>query len=163
MHMEHSIMEIMKWYLTFFFMLFLIAIVSFLMQVQDSNSIKQTVNYTIERSGGLTSEAVASLNEVSKNGYGDRFKVNGLLETDYVWDTAKNYPVKKGDVTKANQTDNVKTLVRVGDGYYSKVTTTPKVGFGDTVHYQVVLDMSILFFDIPVQTTFNGTSVSQIR
>lgn len=163
MHMEHSIMEIMKWYLTFFFMLFLIAIVSFLMQVQDSNSIKQTVNYTIERSGGLTPEAVTSLNEVSKNGYGDRFKVNGLLETVYVWDTAKNYPVKKGDASKVNQTDNVKTLVRVGDVYYSKVTTTPKVGFGDKVHYQVVLDMSILFFDIPVQTTFNGTSVSQIR
>lgn len=163
MHMEHSIMEIMKWWLTFFFILFLVSIATFLMQVQDSNSIKQSVNYTIERNGGLTADAVKTLDDISKSGYGGRFTVNGLLETDYVWDTTKNYPVKKGDASKVNQTNNVKTLVRVNNDYYRSVEQTPKVAFGEQVHYQVQLNVSILFFDIPMKTTFNGTSVSQIR
>lgn len=142
---EQSVMEVIKWFTTFFFLMMIIAITSFLMQAQDINSIKQSVNYTIERNGGLTHEAVDYLDELSESSYGGRFKVYGLVE-----DT-------NGSVTMGNKKYRVSS------------NPTGEVAFGEKVNY--VIDMK---FNVPFLNTFNfdgeglranykGTSVSQIR
>lgn len=132
-------MEVVKWFMAFFFIMFMLAVASFLMQAQDSNSIKQTVNYTIERNGGLTPDAVAYLNEVSETTYGGRFEVVGLVPND------------SGSIT-------------IGGVNYVESETTPDVGFGKKVHYIIRLKYNIPFFNVETaSTSFMGTSVSQVR
>lgn len=139
---EQSVMEVVKWFMAFFFIMFMLAVASFLMQAQDSNSIKQTVNYTIERNGGLTAGAdgsAAYLKEVSKTTYGDRFTVVGLVES----------PTGK---------------ITIGGKKYKESATTGDVGFGNKVHYIIKLKYNIPFFNIETaSTSFMGTSVSQVR
>lgn len=139
---EQSVMEVVKWFMAFFFIMFMLAVASFLMQAQDSNSIKQTVNYTIERNGGLTAGAVDYLNEVSKTTYGNRFSVVALVKND------------DGNGT-----------VTIGDTTYDEVDEMKApVEFGDKVHYIIKLKYNIPFFNIETaSTSFMGTSVSQVR
>jgi preprotein translocase subunit SecF len=72
---ESSIMEMVKWFLTLFSIVLLVAVAIFCIQLSNVNSYKQQVNYTIERKGGLTKEAAQSLKEYSDKYYNGAFTI----------------------------------------------------------------------------------------
>jgi hypothetical protein len=59
--LENSVMEILKWFLGLLLILGIVSIGIFFFQVQEVNTFKQTINYQIERRGGLTPEVLEEL------------------------------------------------------------------------------------------------------
>ena len=57
----------------------MVSLTTFFIQVANVNSFKQQVSYQIERSGGLTTEAVQSLKEYSEKNYKGSFTVKSDL------------------------------------------------------------------------------------
>lgn len=72
---EGAIMEFIKWILYLFMIVMLMTLSLYYIQVSDSNTFKQQVNYEIERNGGLTDVAVNNLGDYSKEMYGGRYRV----------------------------------------------------------------------------------------
>lgn len=73
--MEHGIAELAKIYIGFMLILTVVSAGLFMFQVQDVNTFKQSVNYQIERSGGLTTEAVNNINKYSKENFGGKYTI----------------------------------------------------------------------------------------
>uniref|UniRef100_UPI00344D5710 hypothetical protein n=1 Tax=Carnobacterium sp. TaxID=48221 RepID=UPI00344D5710 len=72
---EGAIMEIVKWFLYLMLIVMLVSATLFFFQVGDTNNFKQKVNYEIERQGGLTEEAVQTLNKYSEKNFDGRYTV----------------------------------------------------------------------------------------
>lgn len=72
---EHVIMEIVGIFTGLLMVLMIAAASLFFFHVQDVNSFRQTVNFQIERQGGLTEEAVSQLETHSETFYNGRFSV----------------------------------------------------------------------------------------
>jgi hypothetical protein len=73
--MEDYIAEITKWLLGGIILLIVLSMTIILMNIQDVNTFKQSINYEIERYGGLTAEAVSEINRQSEENYKGHFKV----------------------------------------------------------------------------------------
>jgi len=74
---EQVITMIMNMVLILFFIVGLFGLTLFAVEVQNVNSFKQTVNYHIERNGGLSEAGVAQLNEHANQHFNSRFSVVG--------------------------------------------------------------------------------------
>lgn len=72
---EGAIMEFVKWFIGLFLLFTLASFTLFAIDVSSVNNFKQQVNYEIERNGGLTSDAVANLEEYSETYYKGQFEV----------------------------------------------------------------------------------------
>lgn len=74
--MSITVSELLKTILLAMMIGLLFSVTSMLVQVQDMNTFKQNVNYTIEREGGLTPTAVAQIKKESKDNYHDSFTIS---------------------------------------------------------------------------------------
>ena len=97
---EHSVMEVVKWFLGLMLIWLMITVAIFCYRSQDINTFRQQVNYQIERRGGLTNDALASLDRYSKDKFGGMFSVS----------TDNNQKVEFGD--KVNYTIHAKIPVQ---------------------------------------------------
>lgn len=79
--MDSLISEFFKWILSF--MVFILGLVTFLFffEVAETTTFKQHVAYEIERNGGLTTEAVQSINAYSN----DHFKGRYVVESNQMY------------------------------------------------------------------------------
>lgn len=140
--MEHSVMEIAKWFFFAVMVMVMFSLGIFFIQMQDINPYKQTVNYTIERSGGLTQDAVKLLDEESQTKYHNKYTVQYLEPVP---------PSTTGAVMVDGKTYMVKSY-------------SPQMRYGTEVLYRVESRFDIPIFGIgAIKNTFYGTSVSQIR
>jgi len=73
---EHVIMEIVGIFTGLLIVLMIAAASLFFFQVQEANSFRQTINYHIEREGGLTPEAMTQLETHSERFYNGRFTIS---------------------------------------------------------------------------------------
>jgi cbb3-type cytochrome oxidase subunit 3 len=69
------IMELISYFTMFIMILFFVAVAIFLFELQHVNNFQQTVNHTIERHGGLTTEALIFLETHSNEHFRGRFTV----------------------------------------------------------------------------------------
>ncbi|WP_077356031.1 DUF4320 family protein [Virgibacillus halodenitrificans] len=91
---EGTIMELVKWFIGLFLIMMIVALAVFLFQMGDVNTFKQQVNYQIERNGGLTQEAMASINDYSERYFNGRFTVESdLLNTRVNYGDTVDYKV----------------------------------------------------------------------
>lgn len=65
----------MKYIVSFFGLIMMCILVVFFIQIQDTTAYQQTVNYTIEREGGLTDSALNDLEKESADNYGGKVAV----------------------------------------------------------------------------------------
>lgn len=72
---EGAVMEYVKWFIALFFLVGMVAIVLFFLDINGANSFKQQVNYHIERNGGLTEEAIYTINNLSDEHYKGMFRI----------------------------------------------------------------------------------------
>lgn len=68
--MEGAVMEYAKWFIGMVSLFFIIIAVVFMFKLNEMNVFQQEVNYQIERHGGLTEEAIESLNVFAKEKFG---------------------------------------------------------------------------------------------
>lgn len=68
--LEGAVMEYAKWFIGVISVSFVGVVVVFMFNLNEVNSMQQEVNYQIERHGGLTEDALRSLNEHAKENYG---------------------------------------------------------------------------------------------
>lgn len=68
--MDNAVMEYVKWFIGLTSMVFVLILVVFLFKLNEVSGFQQEVNYQIERNGGLTSDAMASLNQIAIDNYG---------------------------------------------------------------------------------------------
>lgn len=115
--------------------------------MQDINPYKQTVNYTIERSGGLTKDAITILDNESKAKYDNKYTVVYLQ------------PI----ADKASAPDGSK-VVKIKDSYYIETSNSDQLKYGTEVNYLIKSKFVIPIFGVGViDNQFYGTSISQIR
>lgn len=137
-------MEIIKWFVFFVMFMILFSLGLFFIQMQDINPYKQTVNYTIERSGGLTPDAVKILDNESKNKYDNKYTVVYLQP---VTDNAKH--------------DNE---ITVGGTKYIELSNSDQLKYGTEVNYLIKSKFVVPIFGVGIiDNQFYGTSISQIR
>lgn len=145
--MENSVMEIIKWFVFFVMFMILFSLGLFFIQMQDINPYKQTVNYTIERSGGLTKDAIAILDNESKAKYDNKYTVVYLQ------------PI----ADKASAPDGSK-VDKIKDSYYIETSNSDQLKYGSEVNYLIKSKFVIPIFGVGViDNQFYGTSISQIR
>lgn len=73
--MDGLIMEFFKWLTAFALMILGLVVFGFLFQIGETPTFKQHVAYEIERNGGLTTEALSSINSYSETRFKGRYKV----------------------------------------------------------------------------------------
>ncbi|MCJ8223653.1 hypothetical protein P8822_00415 [Bacillus sonorensis] len=73
--MEGSAMELVKMYVTVFFIFALFSAGAYLININQANDFKQYVNYQIERNGGLTESAMGKISDYNEEHYHGRFNV----------------------------------------------------------------------------------------
>ncbi|GAF66458.1 hypothetical protein BTS2_3359 [Bacillus sp. TS-2] len=73
--MEGNIMALVKMFLIALGVALIVSVAVFMFQISQVNNFKQYVNYQIERNGGLTNEAISSIDNYSNEHYTGRFKV----------------------------------------------------------------------------------------
>lgn len=74
---ENTITMLTNVFVGLFLILGIFALAIFFFEMQNVNSFRQTVNYTIERNGGLNQNIVGELNQHSADFFNGRFEVRG--------------------------------------------------------------------------------------
>lgn len=74
---ENTITMLTNLFVGLFLIIGIFALAIFFFEMQNVNSFRQTVNYTIERNGGLNQNIVDELNQHSADFFNGRFVVKG--------------------------------------------------------------------------------------
>lgn len=73
--MDHSVAELIKYVIGLITVVMFCIVSRFCIKLLDINPFQQTVNYTIEREGGLTPSAISRINKESKDNYNSSFTI----------------------------------------------------------------------------------------
>lgn len=144
--MDNAVMEYVKWFIGLTSMAFVLILVVFLFKLNEVSGFQQEVNYQIERNGGLTNDAMASLNQIAIDNYG-----GCLMKT-------------KDDSSDKSSGFFVSEIVDIGGGKYAFYDRPDGVTarYGTPVKYVIVRSIGKIE-SLIMKPSVVGESASRIR
>lgn len=92
--LEGSTMEMGKFYISLFIIFSMVSLNLFFISANHANEFKQSINYQIERHGGLTADALDILENINQEHYSGKFNIqSSQLNEQYPFGEEISYTV----------------------------------------------------------------------
>ena len=152
---DGSVMEFVKWFISFVIVSFVVTIIALMFQLNEVNSFHQEVNYQIERFGGLTPDALLELNYYAISNY------EGVLDNAYI----RNYTDESGNQPYKDQPSSgfiVAEYIPETNQYYVRAAGE-EASYGSRIHYIIERRIGNLLGSPVFTPSIKGSATSHIR